>query len=493
MFKKISLLLVAGCALLLFLTAGVTAAADGSEPVTVTLDGSELLFDVQPSIINGRTMVPMRVVFEALGANIHWDGAENVVTAVKGATVIRAAIGSNEMHVNDDRLTMDVAPIIVDGRTLVPVRFISEALGCDVGWDGGTNTVAIKSVKTNLPDKFIADLASNKQKIVYMRHISQYGGKTYAAGFLCQPGWNPIDKVENYIGAFLIANGYVFYTEALGTGDVSAPMYYYPLDGGAAETFVDHSGNWGGRICLCGDRLVYIRYGDYIDEYGDYGMDGIYVIDTKNMAKCKIMGMDVTQDFQIMSYDDEFVYIMVFDNGEVSFKRAAWDGSGASAIKEFANLTKYESGIIYQLFKNETYIDGNYFYGDIKGSYVSKYGFFQDDNTIGINAVPAGSADSGKFIPAEAERIIFVLDGWIYYYDENAVYKINFSDGAAIRLADWNSKAMWAGGCAVIDGMLYFKSYLDVDYEIEFENEALWRVPVNGGAMEFTGTTWFES
>ena len=121
------------------------AAADIMKSVKVILDGSLLKFDVPPAIMDGRTMVPMRVIFEALGADIQWDDKSWTVTATKGGLTVVAAIGNRTMFVNGKETRMDIAPIIVDGRTLVPVRFVSEALDCEVDWDGGTKTVFINS------------------------------------------------------------------------------------------------------------------------------------------------------------------------------------------------------------------------------------------------------------------------------------------------------------------------------------------------------------
>ena len=120
--------------------------ATAEEPIRVLLDGEELVFDVQPQMINDRTMVPMRVIFEALGAKVDWDGATETVTATKGDLIVKTTIGNKIMTVNGAGKEMDVAPVVIDGRTLVPVRFISEAFGCDVDWDGNTRTVHIYSI-----------------------------------------------------------------------------------------------------------------------------------------------------------------------------------------------------------------------------------------------------------------------------------------------------------------------------------------------------------
>jgi len=119
--------------------------ANAQEPIRVLLDGRQLHFDVHPVIIDNRTMVPMRVIFEELGAEIQWNGATRTITATRDDLVVRTTIGERGIMVNGNRIMMDVAPVIIDGRTLVPVRFVAEAFGTDVDWDGNTQTVFISS------------------------------------------------------------------------------------------------------------------------------------------------------------------------------------------------------------------------------------------------------------------------------------------------------------------------------------------------------------
>jgi hypothetical protein len=74
----------------------------------------------------------MRVIFEALGADVDWDSASRTITASRSGAVVIAAIDDHTMIVDGIRTTMDAAPMIIEGRTLVPVRFVSEAFGCEV-------------------------------------------------------------------------------------------------------------------------------------------------------------------------------------------------------------------------------------------------------------------------------------------------------------------------------------------------------------------------
>lgn len=111
----------------------------------VILNDTPLSFDVPPKIENGRTLVPLRAIFEALGATVEWDGNTKTVTAYKAGTVIKLQIGNKTAFKNNQAVDLDVPAKIENGRTLVPLRFISESLGCEVNWNGTNRRVLIKS------------------------------------------------------------------------------------------------------------------------------------------------------------------------------------------------------------------------------------------------------------------------------------------------------------------------------------------------------------
>ena len=115
------------------------------ENILVLLNGESITFDQPPIIIDGRTLVPLRAIFEALGATVEWDGNTQTVTATRDNTVIKITIGDNKLYVNNNVTVLDVPAQIVNDRTLVPVRAVSEAFGCNVDWDGNTKTVSIVS------------------------------------------------------------------------------------------------------------------------------------------------------------------------------------------------------------------------------------------------------------------------------------------------------------------------------------------------------------
>ena len=116
------------------------------DKITVTLDGRELNFNgVEPQIIKGSTMVPMRTIFEELGCIMNWDANTKTVTASRNVTTIKLTVNMNRAYINNKEYMLDSPPCIVNGSTLVPVRFVSEALGVEVRWDAANRTVSLVS------------------------------------------------------------------------------------------------------------------------------------------------------------------------------------------------------------------------------------------------------------------------------------------------------------------------------------------------------------
>ncbi len=114
-----------------------------NQTVTVKVDNEDVVFDQIPLIINGRTLAPLRAIFEELGATVEWNGEAQTITSTKGDTVITMTIDKNEMYKNGEMIWLDVAPQIVGERTLVPVRAIAEAFNCTVDWNEEDKTVII--------------------------------------------------------------------------------------------------------------------------------------------------------------------------------------------------------------------------------------------------------------------------------------------------------------------------------------------------------------
>ncbi len=118
--------------------------AEASAPIRVTINGTPLALDVAPTIQNGRTLVPMRAIFETLGAQVHWDDATSTIRAYRREDAIVLELGNRTAWVNGPSRQLDVAPVAIGGRTMVPLRFVAEALGAQVAWVDATRTVTVQ-------------------------------------------------------------------------------------------------------------------------------------------------------------------------------------------------------------------------------------------------------------------------------------------------------------------------------------------------------------
>lgn len=112
--------------------------------ISVMLNGEYLAFDQPPILQNDRTLVPLRVIFESLGADVYWNEELQKVTANKEGISVSLTIGDDRLYVNGTEIKLDVAAQVINDRTLVPVRAISESFGCFVDWDDANQTVIIE-------------------------------------------------------------------------------------------------------------------------------------------------------------------------------------------------------------------------------------------------------------------------------------------------------------------------------------------------------------
>lgn len=134
-----------------------------SSQIKIYIDGSELQADQGPAVINYRTLVPLRAIFEALDAKVTWNSRTETIVAQKGDTTVTLALGSNVATINNTTVYMDVPARTLNNRTLVPVRFVSEALGEDVRWDEAAQSVYITtSSKVYAPSSVSASIVGQQ-------------------------------------------------------------------------------------------------------------------------------------------------------------------------------------------------------------------------------------------------------------------------------------------------------------------------------------------
>lgn len=142
---------------------GTSQTPDMTPPIQVVLDGTDIVFDQNPVIKNGRTLVPLRKIFESFGLEVLWDGDASSVTASNAEISIKLTVDSELAYINEKETTLDQPPEIINGRTLVPIRFIAEALKATVDWDENLRLITITT--PNAPPK--AEVVLSEGKAVF--------------------------------------------------------------------------------------------------------------------------------------------------------------------------------------------------------------------------------------------------------------------------------------------------------------------------------------
>mgnify|MGYP000588684866 CR=1 FL=1 len=118
--------------------------AYGKSQIYVKFEGRYLGFDVPPIIEDGSTLVPMRFLFEQMGADVEWDGKTQTATATLDNKAVTFSIDNVNARINNKPAKMDVPARLVNGKTMVPLRFLSENMGYDVDWDADSRTAIIQ-------------------------------------------------------------------------------------------------------------------------------------------------------------------------------------------------------------------------------------------------------------------------------------------------------------------------------------------------------------
>jgi hypothetical protein len=189
------------------------------QKANVTIDGVKQVFPQSAVVIGGSTLVPMRAIFEKLGATLKWDNNSQTATATKGDKTISITIGKENAFVNGRSVQLAAKALLVNGNTMVPLRFVSEALGGSVTWDANTNTTHIVSAGGVVQAPVESGTKVGNIAVKYGKH--DYGSKNQAE----------YDKVMAIVG------------KALQDGsNIKLPEYYAKyIDGDKASNYEYYS------------------------------------------------------------------------------------------------------------------------------------------------------------------------------------------------------------------------------------------------------------
>lgn len=272
--------------LIAFLLGGVVYVPEGraaeQDAIQVYLEDQQLSFTVPPQTLNGRVMVPMRPIFEAMNAVLTWEQATSTATAIKGNTTVITQIGNSNATINGMVQTLDVPPTAINGSTLAPLRFVAEAFGYHVKWDGASQAA------------YIAVMPFPQQTVAFTSDMFQWNGvrcgmsQEEVRAILGEPriSHNPESGalVWNYANAMLY----------FGRGESSDPVYvilYQGTFGGQISTGDDYDAlestfgaptSWEEELGKLGDgpnRALYETAFGTVEFYRDNGKIGYISIE----------------------------------------------------------------------------------------------------------------------------------------------------------------------------------------------------------------------
>lgn len=173
-----------------------------AKEIPVLVDGLPVAFDVKPVIQNQRTLVPFRAIAEALNVNVTWDGATKTLRATDGNTSIRLQIGNKIGYVNETPVKLEVPPVLLNQRTLIPLRFFSEAFNCEVLWDSSLNGARITSpprAMTVIGFYALGDRATSSWTNLFGKAYPEADrGNTDIVGEVAL-GWYSLDELGNLL------------------------------------------------------------------------------------------------------------------------------------------------------------------------------------------------------------------------------------------------------------------------------------------------------
>ncbi|MCL2197998.1 MAG: stalk domain-containing protein [Defluviitaleaceae bacterium] len=130
---------------IIFVAAFYSQVYAAPSPISVTVDGEAINFDQAPVIVDGRTLVPLRAVFEHVGFDVEWEPTIETATLDRDDFTVVISIGSPTFTTNGSVIPLEVPAQIIAGRTLLPIRAVLESVGYFVGWDATANTVVVAS------------------------------------------------------------------------------------------------------------------------------------------------------------------------------------------------------------------------------------------------------------------------------------------------------------------------------------------------------------
>lgn len=377
----------------IFILLSFSIIVSAEDEISVYVDGEKLSFDVPPMIINDRTLVPVRAIFEAMGADVTWDAEERTVEGFGDGIYVSMRIDETEVSVNSVITAIDVPAQVYNDRTLVPLRVVSECLGATVEWDGSTRTITITSANN------IGELEWN-DNYYYVGEIS--GGEANGYGMLFKYSDNSLRQMGLYDNSKIVEGTDIYngesFTGKFKDGKIFNGTYIYDNGDFYKGTFSDNKKS-GEGIYVLTDGSFY--EGEWQNDL-PHGMCTYYdaVTDTSiygNWENGKRQGTFVYYD-----NINDITEILEFVNDELYDPRAEayaeLDAKAAQLAQDYEELDQWYLDELEEL--NDYILNGDPYSTDWAKSIYRQYGV--GNYNYGSAASNGGNIDS--FAAANAAR-----------------------------------------------------------------------------------------
>ena len=342
-------------------------AYSAGENISVYVNGKAVNFDVPPTTINDRTMIPLRATFEMLGASVSWDDNTQTATGVKDGISVMLTIGSNTLYRNGNAVTLDVPPMLIADRTLVPVRAISEAFGCQVDWDENTQSVIISSTTINNNTSYSAPsvieqkpMLTNYPVYLYDPVIPNFGDlfQTECSAFFdaTNPSGGKIRSYSYTVDDISKVESYIDYLKQIGFDNVmpqNNALMFLNKNNTKVSVAIEMNDNTLQVIVLYIEDLYSVPTAPVKNNYTMYYEDAL-VPDFG-----KVYGMDYSS---LMEKNDCSLYTYEINsyNFNPNLYKQALESFGFNYLTESRDgliiYTKYDAGILVSF----GYTNGNY-------------------------------------------------------------------------------------------------------------------------------------
>lgn len=317
--------------------------AFGADEVNVYVNNEKVEFDVPPIIENGRILVPLRGVFEKLGAVVDWNKNISEVVIKDNNNEIEMISGKNKVMVNGEIMTIDVPTRMINSRTFAPLRFITENLGHAVKWDQDANSVYITQNSTSRPSKNMVMTVGSKENLIA---LLEYNSKLY-----------------NYIQPLIgVVNGSIAENKA--DMETSAEAEAPQAAAGASEKDISDTNN----------QVEGVQEGDIIKNDGKYiyinTADGLKIIDSNPVAPKIAAEINIPENTSISEIFTEGSKLVVIGQNNY-FHTAVYDKPVSDArmaipryYEDRTDVLVYNIADIQKpVLEKEYLLDGNYLSG----------------------------------------------------------------------------------------------------------------------------------